>query len=540
MKSMLKYFISTIIGLVTFFSCTDLDENLYSDITTLNYEYTQENLMNVIGPVYSNLRIVYDFINFLGMQEISADAVAQPANASGWYDGGRFIKMHQHKWDSDQGHLNSLWSIFWMGINHSNRAINNINNDIIFNDESTKMSLLAEVKVARAYYYWLAMDNFGGIPIVTDESEEGFPAKESRSNVYQFIVSELNEAIPNLNESTESEMYGRFNKWAAKTLLANVYLNAEIYTGSAQWDNCIEQCNDIINSNKYALEENYSDVFGPDRMGSSEMILGLQYDEILARGNMHSAVYHDGARPKYKTKFGFYGAGAVKAVPQFIDTYDTEDLRLDYTWEMGLQLTPEGDTCRCTYEKKGQPLIYTKEIQNGLYTGENEGYRQAKFPVLQGAYNLTTTYPLFRYAEVLLMKAESLLRTNKTDEAAMIVSNVRSRAFEDPEKAIVTAAQLIGDSKYPWGYYASDYALTNDALEKSEADLTPVQFGGMYDELGWEFAYENHRRRDMIRFGIYTKKSWLSHKPSEDHRIIFPIPTSVVNANPNLDQNPGY
>jgi hypothetical protein len=540
MKSILKYLIILIIGLFSFLSCTDLEENLYSDITTQNFEYTPENVKSIIGPVYSNLRNVYNYINFLGMQEVSADDVAQPANASGWYDGGRYIIMAQHKWTSDQTHIRGIWSNLWVGVTHANRIIGNINNDITFSDESLKSTLLAEMRSARAYYYWLIMDNYGDVPIVTEETNEEFPAKKNRSEVFQFIVDELNAAIPNLSESSESDMYGRFNKWAAKTLLANVYLNAEVYTGTAHWDDCIAQCNDIISSNKYGLEDNYSDIFGPDRMSSSEMILGLQYDEILANGNMHPPAYHDGARPKYKTRFGFYGAGSLKAVPQFIDTYDTSDLRLYHTWEMGLQLTPEGDTCKCTYEKDGQPLIYTKEIQNGTYTGENEGYRMAKYPLLQGASGLTTTYPLFRYAEVLLMKAECLLRTNKADEAATIVSNVRARAFEDSEKATITGVQLTGDSKYQWGYYATDYALTNDALEKSEADLTPVQYGGMYDELGWEFAYENHRRRDMIRFGIYTKKSWLSHKPNGDYRIVFPIPTEVVNSNPNLEQNPNY
>ncbi len=532
MKSMHKYIISTMIGLITFISCTELGEILYSDTTTLNYEYTPENAISIIGPLYSNLRGLTSHTSLFGVQ-VTADDIAQPANASGWYDGGRYIRMHQHEWTSDQLHIRELWSTFWVGISHANRIIDNLNNDISFTNESLKSALLAEVKSARAFYYWLLIDHYGDVPIVTEESEEEFPAKQNRSEVFQFIVDELNAAIPNLSESSESDMYGRFNKWAAKTLLANVYLNAEVYTGTAQWNNCLEQCDDIISSNKYALEENYSDVFGPDRMGSSEMILGLQFDEILANANIHSATYHDGARPKYKTRFGFYGAGSLKAVPQFIDTYDTNDLRLYHTWEIGLQLTPEGDTCRCTYEKAGQPLIYTKEIKDGLYTGENEGYRMAKFPLLQGASGLTTTYPFFRYAEVLLMKAECLLRTDKADEAATIVSNLRARAFDDSEKATVTGSELQEDTKYNYGY-VENYEIVDPG------NTDPVQYGRMYDELGWEFAYENHRRRDMIRFGIFTKKSWLSHKPNGDYRIVFPIPTEVVNANINLEQNPDY
>ena len=69
---------------------------------------------------------------------------------------------------------------------------------------------------------------------------------------------------------------------------------------------------------------------------------------------------------------------------------------------------------------------------------------------------------------------------------------------------------------------------------------TRTSSGRMYDELGWEFAWEMHRRRDAIRFGVYTKKSWLSHKPQGDYRSVFPIPEKVLTSNPNLEQNPHY
>ncbi len=73
-----------------------------------------------------------------------------------------------------------------------------------------------------------------------------------------------------------------------------------------------------------------------------------------------------------------------------------------------------------------------------------------------------------------------------------------------------------------------------------KGNAEPVQFGRMYDELGWEFAWEMHRRRDAIRFGVYTKKSWLSHQPQGDYRSVFPIPEKVLTSNPNLEQNPNY
>ena len=115
-----------------------------------------------------------------------------------------------------------------------------------------------------------------------------------------------------------------------------------------------------------------------------------------------------------------------------------------------------------------------------------------------------------------------------------MVTQVRQRAFKDnPELATVTDSQLAGNTCYQYGY-VEDYKI----VDRGNTD--PIQFGRMYDELGWEFAWEMHRRRDAIRFGIYTTKSWLSHKPEGDYRSVFPIPETVLTSNPNLEQNPNY
>ena len=131
------------------------------------------------------------------------------------------------------------------------------------------------------------------------------------------------------------------------------------------------------------------------------------------------------------------------------------------------------------------------------------------------------------------MKAACLLRSGKPG-AVLLVTEVRKRAFKDnPELAIVTDAQLQENSSYQYGY-VEHYTVT----DKGNTDL--IRFGRMYDELGWKFAWEMHRRRDAIRFGVYTKKSWLSHKPQGDYRSVFPIPEKVLTSNPNLEQNPHY
>ncbi|WP_069658361.1 RagB/SusD family nutrient uptake outer membrane protein [Arcticibacter eurypsychrophilus] len=105
------------------------------------------------------------------------------------------------------------------------------------------------------------------------------------------------------------------------------------------------------------------------------------------------------------------------------------------------------------------------------------------------------------------------------------------RSFtSNPTLATVTGTQLQGNTVY-------NYGLKNHFTKTTES-VTDILYGRFLDELGWEFAAEAHRRQDMIRFGVFTKKSWLSHSPNGDNRSIFPIPLQELNKNPNLKQNP--
>jgi hypothetical protein len=141
------------------------------------------------------------------------------------------------------------------------------------------------------------------------------------------------------------------------------------------------------------------------------------------------------------------------------------------------------------------------------------------------------------------MKAEALLRTGHEDEAATIVTDVRQRAFAntDPAKATVTGDQLLEGSSYNYGW--SD----TDGIVKDHAGGTAtfnggadIQYGRFLDELGWEFAIEGHRRTNLIRFGVFTTKTWFNHTPNGDYRSLFAIPQDARATNPNLEQNPGY
>ncbi len=536
---MKRYIKSIIIVLVLsgMFNCSnDLDEVVYSKVTQQSYKYTTDDFAPVIANIYRYLRHFPDHWGYFTAQEITADCIVLAPNASGWDDGGVYRRMHYHTWNSQQDHVKNMWNQFYRGALICNNIIHQIESEALPSPSSQeKEAGLAEVRAMRAFYYWLICDNYGDAPLVTG-IETDLPAKTSRKDIFDFVVKELNEVIPKLSEEVGGNYYGRMTKWAAKATLANIYLNGEVYSGQAYWNECLAQCNDIINSQKFILSPNFKDPFRATGVETNrEVIFTIPFDRDFGGGNsIHMFSWHGELKKKFLTEATPWGSGAAIGLTQFINTYDVDDSRLADTWLMGPQYDANGEQLKGTYDKQGEPFVYTKEVPSASYTSEMEGYRMNKFEVAQGStHNSTTDIPVFRYAHVLLMKAECLLRTNQAG-AGELVTQVRQRAFKDnPAKATVTDEQLKQNSAYQYGY-VENYQIVDPGNQD------PIQFGRLLDEYAWELVWEMHRRRDLIRFGIYTKKSWLSHKPQGDYRTVFPIPDGIINANPNLEQNPDY
>ena len=537
MKKISIIILSVLLFSAVFTACTNLEETVYSSVTAEKYNYTTDNLWQVVATVYRPI----DYPSHGGYfcaQENSGNAICMPANASGWDDGGIYKRMHYHTWTSDQSHVNSIWTWMYQGALLCNDAINKIETGLVpAASDSDKKLAIAELRAARAYYYWLIMDNFGSAPLVRSTEETDLPTNTSRGEMFDFVTSELESCIPELSTAVGVDMRGRFNKYAAQALLAEVYLNAEVYTATPQWEKCISVCDDIINSHKYSLEDNYKDCFRDTdyKLRTTENILVIPYDEGRRTHAMAHYSWHGHMNKVRDVAFTPWGSGCACGVPQFIDTYDVDDSRLADTWLMGDLIRPDGTRPEGQYDKRGQYLSFTNELPDGIYVGEDQGYRMNKYEVSGGVgrTGVSADIPIYRYAHILLMKAEALLRSNKPGAGALVTS-VRARAFKsNPSKATVTDAELAGNSCYQYGY-VEDYKIVD------KGDTTPIKYGRMLDELGWEFAWEFHTRRDLIRYGVYTTKSWLSHKPQGQYRTVFPIPLNAMKANPNLTQNEGY
>jgi starch-binding outer membrane protein, SusD/RagB family len=529
-----------LVTLIILCGCTKLKDDSYNEIIAGQFDPTAQDLASLVGAAYVNWRFVLNAWNgYARIQEATSDEAVVPARPNGWVDGGIYRRLHEHKWTSDDDVTINTWSRTYAGITNCNRVIYQLESGSI-PVSSGKEETLAELKVLRASYYYVLCDVYGNVPIVTDFNvPDGFlPEQSTRKQVYDFIIKEIKDNIALLSDKNDRTSYGKFNQWAAYALLAKMYINAEVYTGTAAWDECIAACNAIINSGKgFILEPVQRSVFVTDNENSKEIIFALPFDETYVTDwnafDIHMQTLQPASQATYNLKSTPWGG--ICAIPQFINTFDPDDARYRDNWIKGQQYSAAGEPLNCTMGAyTGKPLAFINEVPGIDLSEEIHGFRLGKFEFKQKAnVQLSNDWPLFRYADVLLMKAESLLRNGDPGGAAALVTEVRRRNFtEHPAKAIVTAADLVKGSVY-------DYGLRNHHTETKEGGAN-VEFGRFLDELGWEFNQESRRRQDLIRFKVFTKKSWFSHTPNGDYRTLFPIPRIEMNKNGNLEQNTGY
>ncbi|NDV84151.1 RagB/SusD family nutrient uptake outer membrane protein [Bacteroides sp. 51] len=539
MKTKISIFLIGIISLVCV-NCTSLHDKSYSLIISEEFEPTAEDLASLVGSAYVNWREALLFWNsIMRIMEVSSDQSVIPGRPNGWVDGGVHRLIFEHQWSTDHEVINNCWNHLYAGVNNCNRVLYQIESGSIPVTDG-KEETIAELKVLRASYYYMLCDLYGNVPIMTkyDVPEGYVPEQSTRKEVFDFVIQEVTENMQYLSDAKGGISYGRFNTWAAWSLLAKMYLNAEVYTGTPMWQECIEACNKVIGSGLFELDATQRDVFATNNENAKEIIFALPFDDQYVTDWNAFDIHMQTLQPANQATYNLSSSpwGGICAVPQFIDTFDEDDQRLYDNWIQGDQLSAGGDLLMCTMgNMSGQPLSFINEVPSIADSEEVHGFRHGKFEIEMGArVQLSNDFPLFRYADVLMMKAESLLRQGLADDAAEIVTEVRKRNFKSkPEKAKVTGAQLLEGSVY-------DYGRRDNLVPNTFEGGADVQYGRFLDELGWEFNQEARRRQDMIRFGVYTTKAWFSHDPSEGYRSLLPIPRSQREKNPNLKQNDGY
>ncbi|RAV28212.1 RagB/SusD family nutrient uptake outer membrane protein [Sinomicrobium soli] len=513
MKNILKTgWVIMVLGTVV--SCTDLEETVYDQLTTDNFFKTQEDVVAAFAPAYSGYRSLVS--NHQGswywLALNTVDETVTPVRGSAWFDGGIHTRLYLHDWTNDENTIRQTWRQMYNGVNTCNRLIYQFENAEF--EVPDLDAVIAELKVARAFWYYLLIDYFGNVPIVTEfDLPEGFlPETSSRAEVFDFIVTELRENMDLLSNEVNADTYGRWNRWNARHLLARMYLNAEVWSGEPMWEECKTLCEEIMGADKYHLEANYKAPFMADNENSGEITFAIPFDEVYTAGNnrfhVHMWTLHGLSRETFNAQTGFWGG--ISATPSFISSYDPDDLRIADSWLSGPQYASDGTPLYCAgwrSEDAGKPLDYTREIDDLTDAGEHQGYRLFKYEIEDGVMAaMNNDFVFFRYADIYFMLAECLYRQGDAESATVLINEVRSRAFETPEPL---TAGMLDDDRF-------------------------------LDEYAWEFCQEGHRRQQLIRFGQFTTKAWSFHSPSESFRTLFPIPREEMLANPNLKPNPGY
>ena len=538
-------------------SCTDLNESVNSQVTGENFFQTEQEFVSALGDAYTVLGQpsigtgVGGHGGFSSMNEVTTDEAIVPQRNQDWFDGGIWIRAHRHTYNFDEPYFNNAWQWLFSGINSANRLIFQFQSAVEAGnaDPDQAAAFISELEALRAFYYYWLLDAFGNVPIV--ESFEGAPENPSqpssdfqqgRQAVFNFVEQELLDAIPDLSDDVQAT-YGRMNQFVAHMTLAKLYMNAEVYTGNERWQDAIDQLDEIITSGNYSLASTYRSNFVTNNSGSPELIFAVPYDRVFLQGfNIHHMSLHYGSQQTFNLQQQPWNGYAT--LQEFYESYidpnenpgpqgevwgtqptatseglnriqGTLDNRL-VNFFVGPQFTAGGARIQdnaffSSFDANGAPLTFTPAINELEPDACRQcGARIGKFEIEIGATpNLSVDFPIYRYADVLLMKAEALWRLdNSSVEAANLLNQIRTRSGVEEFSAPLTADQILA-------------------------------------ERGREMFYELVRRQDLIRFAgdegaTRYNDSWQFKEVSDENKNVFPIPRDQLESNPNLVQNPGY
>lgn len=509
-------------------SCTDLDVEVESELTPANFPLTQDQLIAATGPLYSQLSSAYA-VSYWRLQELSTDAAIIPARAGNWDDGGQFRFLHKHTWNADHPNVRTVWEWGFGGINTANRILTILENTP---DNASKNETIAQVRAMRALFYFFMMDNFGNIPIIQNFGNTELPATASRAEVFAFIESELQAVISNLSEATGPLTYGRPNKYMAYALLEKMYLNAEYYTGKPMYTEAVALADSILIANKFALATDYRSIFALDNgPGIPEIIFAAVYDNLIPGNQMSRFTIPYGLEKKYGLP---WVSSSLMTFPNFYNKFNLAGDVRNETWIVGKQYNFDGSPIIINTTNKGLDDSYSgpnptdkinwhleifpdlileneasMDIGNDV-SSKAQGIRSIKYYPDATAYpNQRNDMPIFRLADVLLMKAEAILRG-----AAPTTVN---------------------------GELQTPLVLVNKIRARAMAPLaTDITLPALLDERARELAWEGWRRNDLVRFDQFDQTWGFKTTPSDPTKRIFPIPATERALNPNLIQNSGY
>ncbi|MDQ1771945.1 RagB/SusD family nutrient uptake outer membrane protein [Labilibaculum sp. A4] len=450
----------------------------------------EPDISSIDGSFSSYLRLLWNH------QELPTDEAI-----CAWND-GNLRDLHDQDWTASNEFVTAMYYRITLQITYCNNLIK------LTNGQSEYKAFNDEARALRALSYYHMLDMFGRGPFVTEEDEIGsffFPEMATQQQIFDYIESELTTIETELAEPGTNE-YGRADKGLAWAILANMYLNSEVYIGVPKYTEAITYCNKIIGGG-YSLESDYANLFLADNhLRTNEIIF-----PILSDGNstqswggmafiLHSTVGGDMPASESGLDGGWGGNRTTKSfVNLFPDVTGTDKRGMFFTEGQNLEI---GDIFNF---RDGYALRKFKNITSTGAVGSN-----LSFP--------DTDFPLYRLADFYLIYAEAVVRGGTGGNMATAVGYIN----ELRERAYGNASENI-----------------------TASDLT-LDF--ILDERGRELYWECHRRTDLVRFGKLTSGTYnwpwkgavADGKATDAKYNVFPIPSSDINANPNLSNISGY
>lgn len=451
---------------------------------------------DISGPDPGETAYLRSIIN---LQEFTADGMKNR-----WGDDGLDQLTTTSRWDSNNKFFRYLYDRVYYIVPQTTNVIIALQNV----DVANKEQITSEFRFIRALAYYTMIDAFGkGVLVTTENYGTTDPLPEaSRQQLFDYVESELldiENKIPLTNE------YGRANKSVVRMLLAKLYINAEVYTGTPRYTDALDNLNEIISEGNYKLADNFVSVFSGDNNvpidNKNEIIFPLIADAVVSQSFGNTTYIVNGScSPEtmnindFGTSDAWTGHRATKAwYGLFGDLDASTDDRAKLFWTTG----------------------HNYEMAN--YKTWADGYPSVKFrnTNFSGPSNSTpfssTDFPMYRLSDVYLMYAECVVRGaagGTIQQATDYVNAVRTRSHA----GVITSGELTLDF--------------------------------LLDERARELNFEGHRRTDLIRFGKFTGSSYLwpwkgnsaDGASIPDTYRVFPIPTTALQANPNLSQNLGY
>jgi len=499
----IKQLLFIFFGAAVLASCSKLEEKYRGGVEAV--AESGVNVADVLQGAYNALNNPFqDQSRFWAASQHTTDETIGPTRGPDWDDNGVWRVLHSHNWDADHLFLRDTYR----ELLQAQYAASNV---LALNPSAQQA---AEAKFIRALSMWCILDGWDQVPVRKDlDKVTVLPEVLKGKAAYDFIMKDLTEAIAGLPNGPAIKA----NKNAARALMMKLYLNKGVYAGSrktptfdaADMNQVISLADQIIGSG-YALDDNYFDAFGPDNSAKSkEMIYALENTNGLRGGNNQSRWYctlHYNQRPS--------GWNGFTTVAETYDRFEAADKRrtADYPGvtdvsglKVGFLAGQQFDqTGAALKDRKGNNLSYTKTVKlketgNDL---EITGIRVVKYPPdYQKEFPAENEYVIFRFADILLMKAEALLRTGKAAEGLAIVNQIRTT--------------------------------------RGVAAFSSLTLDNLLDERSRELYWEGWRRNDLVRFGKFLG-AWTEKPASGDERLLFAIPSEQLAVNPNLSQNPGY